>query len=80
MRVESRKIRFGQEFSKGNSLAQKIHKGYGALKELRARMENNSESISKDVTLINQIEAVPTILDVIRSTTGMGFVAVARHE
>lgn len=41
-------------------------------------MANDSESISSDVILINQIEAVPTILDVIRSTTGLGFVAVAR--
>jgi signal transduction histidine kinase len=41
-------------------------------------MTTDSEAISKDVALINKIEPVPTILDVIRRTTGMGFVAIAR--
>lgn len=36
------------------------------------------EDIREDVALVNSIEMVPTILDVICRTTGMGFAAIAR--
>jgi signal transduction histidine kinase len=36
------------------------------------------DSFSADIDLVNRIPAVPTILDVICRTTGMGFAAVAR--
>jgi signal transduction histidine kinase len=36
------------------------------------------DNFSKDIALINGIDAVPTILDVVCRTTGMGFAAVAR--
>ena len=36
------------------------------------------DHFSDDVSLINSIAAVPTILDVVCRTTGMGFAAVAR--
>jgi signal transduction histidine kinase len=41
-------------------------------------MNFGSEDIREDITAVNRIEAVPTILDVICRTTGMGFAAVAR--
>src|SRR3954464_11359489 len=37
-----------------------------------------SEDIQADVELVGQIESVPTILEVVCRTTGMGFAAVAR--
>lgn len=36
------------------------------------------QSFSKDIAILNGIPAVPTILDVVCRTTGMGFAAVAR--
>lgn len=39
---------------------------------------NTEQQLKKDVELIAQIDAIPTILDVICKTTGMGFAAVAR--
>jgi GAF domain-containing protein len=41
-------------------------------------MTNASDPFAGDIALINQIPAVPTILDVVCRTTGMGFAAVAR--
>jgi signal transduction histidine kinase len=41
-------------------------------------MNFGSEDIREDITAVSRIEAVPTILDVICRTTGMGFAAVAR--
>lgn len=41
-------------------------------------MDNNEVSLQKDVEAIGRIEAVENILQVICSTTGMGFAAVAR--
>lgn len=37
-----------------------------------------AQDINADVELVSRIEAVPTILDVIRRTTGMGWATVAR--
>ena len=37
-----------------------------------------SPNLQKDVATIQSIEAVPSILEVVRHATGMGFVAVAR--
>ena len=39
---------------------------------------DNGRSLHDDVTLIGEIDAVPTILEVCCRTTGMGFVAIAR--
>lgn len=36
------------------------------------------EDFSKDIELVGSIDAVPTILDVVCRTTGMGFAAIAR--
>jgi signal transduction histidine kinase len=36
------------------------------------------EEIARDIESIGKIESVPTLLDVLRETTGMGFAAVAR--
>ena len=40
--------------------------------------QNVSEDFSADVAAIARIDAVPTILEVVCRTTGMGFAAVAR--
>ena len=37
-----------------------------------------AQDIQGDVESVSRIEAVPTILDVVRRTTGMRFAAVAR--
>jgi signal transduction histidine kinase len=41
-------------------------------------MNDTPEEIAKDVYAVSQIEAVPTLLQVLCETTGMGFAAVAR--
>lgn len=41
-------------------------------------MNEPSESFLSDISAINSIEAVPSILQVIYNVTGMGFAAVAR--
>lgn len=41
-------------------------------------MNNNEVSLQKDVEAISRIEAVDNILQVVCSTTGMGFAAIAR--
>ena len=41
-------------------------------------MTQQNDSLMADVVAIEKIEAVPTILDVVCRTTGMGFAAVAR--
>ena len=41
-------------------------------------MIHTEESIKKDLDRIGRIAVIPTILDVIAQTTGMGFAAVAR--
>lgn len=42
------------------------------------KSDNFSPEIRKDIEDINRISVVPTILDVICLTTGMGFAAIAR--
>ena len=41
-------------------------------------MGRASEDIARDIALVGQLEAVPTILEVLCDVTGMGFAAVAR--
>ena len=41
-------------------------------------MKNSIGDISEDVEAISQMPMVPTLLDVICRTTGMGFAAIAR--
>ena len=41
-------------------------------------MHKSDHDLERDVHTINQIDAIPSILDIIASTTGMGFAAVAR--
>jgi len=41
-------------------------------------MGDTAEEIARDVAAVNRLEAVPTLLEVLCETTGMGFAAVAR--
>jgi signal transduction histidine kinase len=41
-------------------------------------MDDSPETIARDVAAISQMEAVPTLLEVLCAITGMGFAAVAR--
>jgi hypothetical protein len=41
-------------------------------------MQNSRENIQEDIHAISQIPIVPTLLEVICRTTGMGFAAIAR--
>jgi signal transduction histidine kinase len=45
---------------------------------LSATLGDTPEEIARDVLAVGQIEALPTLLDVLCETTGMGFAAVAR--
>ena len=39
---------------------------------------DSAEEIARDVSAVNRLTAVPTLLEVLRETTGMRFAAVAR--
>jgi hypothetical protein len=38
----------------------------------------STEEIARDIAAVNKLQAVPTLLEVLCETTGMGFAAVAR--
>src|ERR1700738_287645 len=43
-----------------------------------AAISDSAEEIARDVSAVNKIAAVPTLLDVLCETTGMRFATVAR--
>ena len=64
----------GQVLATGDGASAGVYKLSGIL-NMRAKM---AQDLSADIERVSRIAAVPTILEVVCRTTGMGFAAVAR--